>query len=267
MKRILSLSLFLLSVCAPAYAAPATHKSIKRVVRTNIAKRPIKTHANTATRPLETNVSGMNANMPVRPTTLMGQLVYDEVEPPAPDQLAGTEESYSSPSTNVAEQIPEQEVPVLKQGTTRFSGSRRPAPLKGLSSDSGSCRSLTSEQSWVTELTEAQSSDLADSIAAFLARVVPAESTIVLLAPPPKQQRNNPFTSALGHSLRLRGFGLVEAREQAPDAKVLRYQVSAIDGGLVVQIRFNQIESNRFYSWDSSNGHVAIAPFCVREVR
>lgn len=267
MKQILCIFLSLLLVCAPAYSAPATHGAAHPPsLHGRATQKTITTRGNATAKPVQTKATGVAETVP-KPPALMGQLIFDELEPPAPQAPTGAKEIYSVPSTTVMEQAPEPETTTIKQETSRFSGSRLRALLKSLSLDCTSCRSGSTDQSWVSELSKDQSLDLAHSIAAYLVHQAPAESTIVRLAPLRKSQRKNLFTPALEESLRKLGFGLVETKEQAPNAKVLRYQVSVIDGGVVIQFRFNQTETSRFYSLDLSSGLVALEPFCVREVR
>lgn len=124
----------------------------------------------------------------------------------------------------------------------------------------------TSERSWVSGVNRKQSLQIADSIAYYVGTKAPFESTFILLAPTERPQEDNPLTPALSNSLRRSGFALVESKNQAPNAQVLRYQVSKLDDGVWVQLHMNQQEANRFYSVDASNSLVADAPFCVREV-
>jgi hypothetical protein len=124
------------------------------------------------------------------------------------------------------------------------------------------------DRSWVTDVTEEQSTQLADSITAYVAAHTKASSpdlTILLLAPTPREQANNPLTLALNNAFRKSGFGLVESKEQAGNAQDLRYQVSRFNDGLWLQLQLNKVEANRFYSLDSDNKIVGDAPFSVRE--
>jgi hypothetical protein len=124
------------------------------------------------------------------------------------------------------------------------------------------------DRSWVTDVTEAQSTELAESIVAYVAAHTKASSpelTILLLAPTPREQANNPLTLALNNALRKSGFGLVESKEQAANAQDLRYQVSRFNDGLWLQLQLNKVEVNRFYSLDADNKIEGDAPFSVRE--
>jgi hypothetical protein len=123
------------------------------------------------------------------------------------------------------------------------------------------------ERSWVSDVSREQSLQLADSIASYIGQKASVESTTILLAPPERLQSENPFTPALSNSLRKSGFALVESKNQASNAQVLRYQVSKFDDGVWVQLHLNQEEANRYYALDASNSLVVDAPFCVREVK
>ena len=125
----------------------------------------------------------------------------------------------------------------------------------------------TFERSWVSDVNQEQSLQLADSIASYVGKKASVESTTILLAPTERLQAENALTPALSSSLRKTGFALVESKSQASNAQVLRYQVSRLDDGVWVQLHLNQEEANRFYSLDATNSLVANAPFSVREVK
>ncbi|MBX9693004.1 MAG: hypothetical protein K2Z81_11515, partial [Cyanobacteria bacterium] len=190
MKQMLCLFLSLILVCAPAYSTTATHgpahpRTVPVHVHARTVQRTTKTRANAATnlvRPTKPNVA---ETLP-KQTALMGQLVFDEVEPPVPDAPAASEETNSKPTKVVTAQTPQQDAMEIKEATSWFPASHLLALLKGLSFDSTSRWLGTTDQSWVSELSADQSLSLAHSIAAYLAHQVPAESTTVRLAPLPQ---------------------------------------------------------------------------------
>lgn len=123
----------------------------------------------------------------------------------------------------------------------------------------------TTELSWVSGVTDAQSAQLARSISAYVAELLPSNSTSLLLAPPPKAQKHNPLTQALTDTLQQAGFKLVESKSQAPNAHVLLYQISQLNNGIWLKVQLNHIEANRFYAINTDENLVEDAPFSIRE--
>lgn len=206
----------------------------------------------------------------VKPVALTGRLIYEELGLPPPPTL----DELQMQSEEHGETTPPVDQPELKMLEPKYDStveSRRSPTgcwtfwLKTLSSNLVPSR--PGERSWVSDINSAQSSRLAEEVAAFLSTQAPTQSTTLLLAPPPKAQAENPFTVALTDSLRKCGFGLADSKRQTSDAQVLRYQVSGLDGGVFVQLQFAQKQTNQYYGLGSSNDLVAGAPLCVREVR
>jgi hypothetical protein len=222
--------------------------------------------------------SQVHASMPstrqpkkANPVALTGGLIYQEVEVPAPTtpaEVQGKCDAAPAPITKPSEQkaimVPQGKIEKIMD-VQRSSGFHWIGFLKALSLIPRTFGMM--ERSWVSDVTQQQSLQLADAITVYLAKQAPPQSTVLLLAPPPKAQAGNPLTPALINSLRKSGFGLVESKRQALDAQVLQYQVSRLNGGLIVQLQFNKVEANRFYCINASNDLVAGSPFCVREVR
>lgn len=119
-------------------------------------------------------------------------------------------------------------------------------------------------RSWVGAIETDQAGPLAENIAQFLAEHFDPAETTLLLAIPPSKQRMNPFTPAFKASLRNLGFALADSRAQAPNARLLRYQVSELNEGVWVQLQVNQQQVNRFYPFNAANQLMATSPFSVR---
>lgn len=200
---------------------------------------------------------------------LTGRLIYQEVLPAATSTLPVINDDIKLNSLEQPQATTMQPDVKIPSPDTHTHGFHWTNFLKLLSLDWASHRvdSGIRERSWVSDVNQEQSLQLADWIAAYIAKQAPTESTILLLAPPPRAQAYNPLTQALNDSLRRSGFGIVDSKRQAPDAQILRYQVSRLNGGLWVQLQLNQTEANRFYSINVTNSLVAEAPLSVREVR
>lgn len=205
----------------------------------------------------------------VQPVALTGQLIYEELGLPPPPSLE--ELRIQSEEHGDTERVVEE--PKLQPLEAKYdpaaetlspSGMGWNAWLKMLACDLIPGKS--SNRSWVSDISAGQSLQLADQIASYLATQAPAQSTTILLAPPWAAQANSAFTVALNDALRKIGFGVIDSKRQAPNAQVVRYQICALNGGVLVQLDFNQKQTNQYYGLGSSNALVAGAPLCVREV-
>jgi len=276
MNRFTCFALLLPLSMTPAFSAVDTKLSPHS---SSAAKRHVKTHPGVRK---HTVVQANHSKSPVhqaaespKSVPLTGRLIYQEVLPAATPTAPVTEDDLdlrAETKTNSLErsQATTTQVDVKTYPpATHAHGFTWTNFLKLLSLDWAPHRVNPGirERSWVCDVTQEQSLQLADWIAAYITKQAPTESTILLLAPPPRAQASNPLTLALSDSLRRSGFGIVESKRQAPDAQVLRYQVSRLNGGLWVQLQLNQTEANRFYSVNVSNSLVAEAPLSVREVR
>lgn len=78
------------------------------------------------------------------------------------------------------------------------------------------------ERSWVELLSVDQAKTLASSMTHTLSQQFSPETTTLLLAIPPKTQRNNPLPSLLNDELRKAGFALVTGHAQAANAQLIQ---------------------------------------------
>jgi len=74
----------------------------------------------------------------------------------------------------------------------------------------------------------------------------------------------------LAEQLRAIGYGVIETdhtQEHISDPHVvlLRYLVSRLDDGVILQLQYRNIEANRFYPRIAGGGLALAAPFAVRE--
>ena len=259
MNRFTCLSFLLLLATAPAFSAPAAKRSAYHTAasRRHIAKKAVVQH-HVVAHPILTGEKAQTG-------AFTGRLIYEEPQeevtstPPVIQPKSASGEMSSKgleqpQSTKTPDEVKQTSPPrALKASSVELSTKRLDPGI--------------AERSWVSDVTMEQSLQLADLIAAYVAKQVPPDSTILLLAPPQTVQAHNPLTPALNYFLRKTGFGLVESKEQAPNAHVLTYQVSRFNEGLWLQLQLNHSEVNRFYSLNAANSLVADAPFCVREDR
>ncbi len=255
------LCLFLLLPLAIAPAFPAT-TATKTSYQRPVAKHPIKRKRRTQYHhsPIVHKPAIDNS---AKPAPLAGQVIYQEVCLPVTPTVPATSGSISPPTTEPLEQSQVKVEQPEKSSVVKHEADNHIVTLSTYHRITTGIK----ERSLVNDVTQEQSLQLANAIAAYVAKQVPIESTTLLLAPPQISQANNSLTPALNDSLRKIGFGLVEAKCQAPEAQVLRYQVCRLDDGLWVQICLNQTEANRFYSLDLNSNLVADAPFSVREAQ
>lgn len=120
------------------------------------------------------------------------------------------------------------------------------------------------ERSWVSDLTAPQAVPLAADLADFLARQFNPETTTLLLARPGRKQLNNPFTPELEAHLRQAGFILAASHAQTPQAQLVRYQINALDNGILVQLQTPRQWMSRYYPFNATQALMATHPFSIR---
>jgi hypothetical protein len=120
------------------------------------------------------------------------------------------------------------------------------------------------ERSWVSDLTVTQALPLAANIAAFLAGQFDPATTTLLLAMPHKKQLNNPLTPELETQLRQAGFTLAHTQSEAPQAQRIRYQVSVMGSGILVQLETSNQWASRYYPFTPTQALMVIHPFSIR---
>ena len=258
MNRLVCFIALLPLVMSPAFCATPTKKAArhKSTYSTHVRRRPV---AQRKVAVLPSRVCPKSKASP-----LVGQVIYEA----APHQATPIPPIDAQP---MAMPEPDNRFQQAQPTSTKSAAETNPVAniLKACFLRLVPCRNSagTTQRSWVSDVNRDQSLQLADSIASYVGRKASFESTIILLAPTERPQADNPLTPALSNSLRRAGFALVESKNQASNAQVLRYQVSKFDDGVWVQLDLNQEEANRFYSLDASNSLIADAPFCVREVK
>jgi hypothetical protein len=144
-------------------------------------------------------------------TTMLPPVMAPNLVPPVAEEVTQTGQNQARPTD------------ITNQQKTEY---RLGAWLKQLACQVKA--TSTKEHSWVSGITDVQSAQLARAISAYVAELLPSNSTFLLLAPPPKAQKYNPLTLALNDTLRQAGFRLVESKSQAPNAQVLLYQASQL---------------------------------------
>jgi hypothetical protein len=257
MNRFTCLIFLLLLATPPAFSAPAAKRSAYHTAANgrHIRKKAVVQQHAVAHPRLTSEKAQTDA--------FIGRLIYEEPQAEvtaAPPVIQPKSDSVEMTSNGLVQPQTTKTTDEIKQTSAARTLKASSVELSTKRLDPG-----IAERSWVSDVTMEQSLQLADLIAAYVAKQEPPDSTILLLAPPQTVQAHNPLTPALNYFLRKTGFGLVESKEQAPNAHVLTYQVSRFNEGLWLQLQLNHSEVNRFYSLNAANSLVADAPFCVRE--
>jgi hypothetical protein len=245
--RPFSLICILALLALPAVAAPSTvqkshAKAIKRTVAT---KKPR----------VQQHYSFLPPAKPLVGMVVIQQRTLPPILLPTPPLPEAKQTIDAAPKLNATIQLP----PAQPRKTAHFQF-WKPWELFGL----GQHPTGISERSWVSDVTPAQAAQLAQAIAGFAARQLPAESTSLLLAPPERGQIHNILTPLLQDQLRKSGFALVTSKSQDPKARICQYQVSRLENGILVRINFNHQQASRFYHLSESNALIASFPFSVR---
>ncbi|AHJ66172.1 Hypothetical protein GbCGDNIH4_7226 [Granulibacter bethesdensis CGDNIH4] len=111
---------------------------------------------------------------------------------------------------------------------------------------------------------------MAYDAADYLTTVLPPAQTILLLDPP-QSLHGNILTPTFETALRARGYALMQLpRYPSPVSKQplgtqLRYLISPLDGGVLLQLQYQGVEAARFYYRDKNGALTFNAPFTVRE--
>ncbi len=187
-------------------------------------------------------------------STLQGRV--EQERELAPIQPVYTQVFLPAPQPNIP---PAPATSEKNQLTTASVNSKTPPSKRA-----GSLRPDYAERSWVSDLTVPQAIPLAANIAAFLASQFNPVTTTLLLAMPHKKQLNNPLSPELETQLRQAGFTLAQTRSEAPQAQRVRYQVSALGSGILVQLQTSNQWASRYYPLTSTQALMATHPFSIR---
>lgn len=113
-------------------------------------------------------------------------------------------------------------------------------------------------------ISAADGDEAAMDMAQFLSVQLPAAKTTLDL-----QSSTNKLHSRLIDQLRIRGFGVVQSKEQSDHygTVLIRYTVTPLDNGVLVQLRYGRNIATRYLS-RANDGHLSLHNrYAVREVK
>lgn len=134
-----------------------------------------------------------------------------------------------------------------------------------------SCAAVNPRASFVAGKLAASDADvLAASSAEHFRTVFPAAKSSIALETPVAGQDRNAFAVSLDAELRRYGYAVSANAPSSPapaDAIRVRYVVSPLDAGLVLQLQYGRTEAARYFARDSSGVLVPASPYTVKEVK
>lgn len=98
------------------------------------------------------------------------------------------------------------------------------------------CTSVKTPRSYVEAVPNFDETQLGSLIADYLKHTYPAQTTTLVLIPPPPGQADNPFTTSLLQSLSHAGFALADPFTAGPNLHRLSYCVTTFGGGALVRL-------------------------------
>lgn len=129
------------------------------------------------------------------------------------------------------------------------------------------CASLTAS-SVDTNLSTNDAALLAtDASAQLAATLPPARTTIVLNQQTFKSKQGKEVDNQMIEKLRARGFGVAQLQQKNKEltAVPVRYNISRLETGVILQLKYNGIEAARFYRRAQNGSLVRAAPFTIRQ--
>lgn len=127
------------------------------------------------------------------------------------------------------------------------------------------CTSHIINQSYVDDLSEADTSTIASTVAAMVADRITPEDKPVALVPLASSQSGNPFAAQLKSALEARSYKVVENKAGAKDVYRLRYLLTSYQDGYVLRVNLNDTETTTLLSRGRNGLLLASAPLAVRE--
>lgn len=134
-----------------------------------------------------------------------------------------------------------------------------------------SCAAVNPRASFVAGKLAASDADvLAAASAEHFRTVFPAAKSSIALETPAVGQERNAFAVSLDAELRRYGYAVSTNSPSSPapaDAIRVRYVVSPLDSGLVLQLQYGGAEVARYFARDRSGVLVAASPYTLKEVK
>jgi type IV secretion system protein VirB9 len=125
------------------------------------------------------------------------------------------------------------------------------------------CATVGPNTSWVGTLQPGDSAAIAEEMAAFLKKALPAAKSTLYLDQTKTVQGGDLLTPMLTESLRKAGFALVSDRYPAGNAHVVRYLVTPSQDGVLIRLAVDQAEGSEFMSRNGVGGLTKMA-FTIR---
>lgn len=132
-----------------------------------------------------------------------------------------------------------------------------------------SCAAINPRASFVAgQLTASDAGVLASASAEHFRGIYPAAKSSIAIETAATGQEGNAFALALDAELRRYGYAVSVNSPSAPapaDAIRVRYVVSSLESGLVLQLQYGGTEAARYFARDSGGALVAASPYTVKE--
>ncbi|MFZ2316066.1 MAG: conjugal transfer protein TrbH [Gammaproteobacteria bacterium] len=131
-----------------------------------------------------------------------------------------------------------------------------------------SCATTRPTQSYVdSAITTNDAQVLSRDTADYLANLLPPARTTLILDPPGRMSHDS-LTITMLAALRNRGYGVTiinsKSNLSGSEGVHLRYLVSPLDGGVLLRLQYQDIESTRFYPRGTDCRILMGTPFMVR---